>query len=818
MFSLAVVTNVVAKRHVLNGAQLEVRPNIPAFSKSVSPPHEQENEMKQEISVDPELMLFISEQRQVELERLKDKHDVKISWEGGSKSVTLTNKDKALRDKHQFEQAIEAIASYFDAFVRTTTPVIPDTWQDVVQYFQDSGNSEKTKVKIEYLSQQCEIVLTGTREDVEALTEELHTLKAKVEKERAFEAAKTSQTIQEIPPMHLKFLRELDFDKELEAQYENVEIEIILDKGEVQINGPREIVHKTAAAFWEAVAKMKGVNLEVSQNVVEVLKRNECQSFIRNQFIANNLQAALSFNDEDQTLEKVVVMGMNSESTAKAAHIVKMLVTEESMVLDEGQVQLEKSEKWRLLKGELTEKNILSVTFDQTNSELRLAGRRKDISSAVKSIERFFEENTIVSKEVEIPKGCRRFLVKYREQELRQIQEQLNKFSTVIKGMEGDHDEQVAVSGTTDGVSRGVKMIEDLASNTESQRVPINKPGMRKTLAREKGMKILALLENEHKCIIEHFNDPKDVSVKDILERENDEVKKVKKQCECSILTKEGKNISVFKDSICDRNVDIIVNAANSKLQHSSGLSKQIVDAGGETMQDECDQFIADHGSILEGQVVVTSAGKMSFRKVIHAVGPFWRKEAGREKSMGKTPREEKLLRYAVSNALDAASEFTSVALPAIGTGACGCPREVCANVMVDAVLTFCDENPVCRLSEIQFASTDDAVVAAFVNEMNARARQDPKLQLSSKASGSPKVMGIGRRKSKGTAKPIDFPTPASRGDPDVITTTEGLKLVLVAGDMTREQVSLILNCLSVLLFFLIFFHSTFLTFPECIL
>lgn len=790
MFASAVVTNVVAKRHVLNGAQLEVRPHIPAFSKSVPPPHEQETEMKQEISVDPELMLFISEQRQVELERLKDKHDVKISWEGGAKIVTLANKDKALRDKNQFEQAIEAIASYFDAFVRTTTPVIPDTWQDVVQHFQDSASSVKTKVKIDYLSPQCEIVLKGAKEDVEALTKELHTLKAKIEKEKAFEAAKTSKTIQEIPPIHLKFLCDLDFDKELEVQYENVEVDIILDKGEVQIHGPLETVHKTAAALWEAVAKMKGVNLEVSQNVVKVLKRDECQSFIRNEFIANNLQAALSFNGEDQTLENVVVMGMNSESAIKAAHTVKMLVTEESMVLDEGQVQLEKSEKWRLLKDELTENPILSVTFDQTNSELRLAGKRKDISSAVKRIERFFAENTIVSKVVEIPMGCRRFLVKYREKELRQIQEQLNKFSTVIKGVEGDRDVQVVVSGTTDGVSRGVKMIKDLASNIESQRVPVNKPGMRKALAREKGMKILALLENEHKCIIEHFNDDKDVSVDDISERKNDEVKKAKKQCECSLLTKEGKSISVFKDSICDRNVDVIVNAANSKLQHSSGLSKQIVDAGGETIQNECDQLIADHGSILEGQVVVTSAGKMPFRKVVHAVGPFWRKEAGREKSTGKTPREEKLLRYAVSNALDAASKFTSVALPAIGTGACGCPREVCANVMVDAVLAFCDENPACRLSNIQFASTDDAVVAAFVNEMNARATQDPKLQLSSKASGSPKVMGKERRKSKDTARPFAFPTPTSAGDPAVITTTEGLKIVLVAGDMTREQVS----------------------------
>lgn len=783
------VTTVTAKSHVLNEANLKVKIHNPAIAKPISHPKEHEVEMEQQVPVDPQVMLFICERHQDDLTRLKDKHAVGMTWEEGANNVTLAPQDNTSRDKESFDDTIKVITSFFDAFLTTTIPIAPDAWQDVVQHFKDCSSSLNAKVKIQYLNQQQEIALTGRKEDVEALAEELQVLKTKVEKQVALEASKETQIVRGVPRKCMKFLCDLDFDKELEDRYENTEVEVDLDKDEAQIRGPPDTIHKTAAAVWEVAAKMKDVSLKVSQNVVGVLRKDECQSFLKKEFMTSNVQATVAFSEDDENSDTVVVIGMNSESAKTASNIVKSLVTEKSLVLDEGQVQLEKSEKWRILKEELSEKFILSIAFDRNNNELALAGRKEDISAAERRITRFFEENTIVSEVVEIAQGCRRFLAKYREQDLRQIQDQLNELSTVIKGIAGGHDEDVIVSGTADGVKMGVNMIKDLASAVESQKVPVDKPGMRKALDRSKGKKMLGLIENENKCIIEYFNSDKDASLENTMEEEKEESKKTK-QCEYSFLTPGGKKISVFKDDICNRNVDVIVNAANTQLQHSTGVAKAIVDAGGKTIQDECDRYIMGEGSILEGQVVVTSAGKMSFKKVIHAVGPFWRKEATREKSMGKTPREEKLLRFAVSNALDAASAFTSVALPAISTGAFEFPHDLCANIMVDATLAFCEENPACRLTEIQFSTTNDAVLTAFVKEMNNRVAQDPNLHGSSKAKDTPKVMGKGRGRSGGRKTPTPSPAPVSTDGPRLLTTAEGLKLVLVVGDMTREGAS----------------------------
>ena len=140
----------------------------------------------------------------------------------------------------------------------------------------------------------------------------------------------------------------------------------------------------------------------------------------------------------------------------------------------------------------------------------------------------------------------------------------MNKYCTVIKGIA--EDEEVVVTGTNEGVIKAMDNVYNLASQVESQKVPIDKPGMRRVLNRNNGRKMLNLVENENNCVIEFFDGEKDASSKDVMEEEKDD-ERIEKESECTFLTPQGKMIKVFKDNICDRNVDVIVNAANTKLQ-----------------------------------------------------------------------------------------------------------------------------------------------------------------------------------------------------------------------------------------------------------
>ncbi|MBS1128500.1 MAG: hypothetical protein H6Q96_880, partial [Nitrospirae bacterium] len=69
---------------------------------------------------------------------------------------------------------------------------------------------------------------------------------------------------------------------------------------------------------------------------------------------------------------------------------------------------------------------------------------------------------------------------------------------------------------------------------------------------------------------------------------------------------------------LTERDVDAIVNAANSRLQHGGGVAGAIVRKGGQVIQEESDAI----GFVPVGSAAMTSAGKLKARQVIHAVGP----------------------------------------------------------------------------------------------------------------------------------------------------------------------------------------------------
>jgi len=88
-----------------------------------------------------------------------------------------------------------------------------------------------------------------------------------------------------------------------------------------------------------------------------------------------------------------------------------------------------------------------------------------------------------------------------------------------------------------------------------------------------------------------------------------------------SAIVEKKINITVmrlFSADITGRDVDAIVNAANSWLRHGGGVAGTIVRKGGQIIQDESDRI----GHVSVGNAAITSGGKLRARYVIHAVGP----------------------------------------------------------------------------------------------------------------------------------------------------------------------------------------------------
>ena len=131
--------------------------------------------------------------------------------------------------------------------------------------------------------------------------------------------------------------------------------------------------------------------------------------------------------------------------------------------------------------------------------------------------------------------------------------------------------------------------------------------------------------------------------------------------------------IIIKQGDITDMEVDAIVNAANTDLILGSGVAGSIRKRGGEAIQQECD----DIGPIAIGQAVVTRAGSLKSRLVIHAAAMH---------IGGRVTRES--LRGAVKNSLQRADErrVGTIAFPAIGTGVGGFAPDECAEIMIDTI------------------------------------------------------------------------------------------------------------------------------------
>ncbi len=163
--------------------------------------------------------------------------------------------------------------------------------------------------------------------------------------------------------------------------------------------------------------------------------------------------------------------------------------------------------------------------------------------------------------------------------------------------------------------------------------------------------------------------------------------------------------IRVEEGDLTRLEVDAIVNAANTQLLLGSGVAGAIREGGGPEIQRECDA----HGPVPLGGAVLTTAGDLPARCVIHAAGM----EPGRAAT-------EQSLRDCTRETLELARRrgLRSIAFPAIGTGVGGFSMQRCAEIMLEAAEQHAaDPTP---LEEIRFVLYGEPAYRVFEHVLDA--------------------------------------------------------------------------------------------------
>lgn len=153
-------------------------------------------------------------------------------------------------------------------------------------------------------------------------------------------------------------------------------------------------------------------------------------------------------------------------------------------------------------------------------------------------------------------------------------------------------------------------------------------------------------------------------------------------------------------------NVDVIVNPANAGLSHGGGIAGQLLQLGGALIQEQSDQFIQEHGRLESGMVAFTSAGRLPYQAVLHAVGP----------TMGEGAEQQKITN-AVANCLKLCQmhDWNAIAFPAISTGIFGVPVDVVAQGFFHAIISFWDARSDGAPNKIIICLTDETFEPFFL-------------------------------------------------------------------------------------------------------
>ncbi len=171
--------------------------------------------------------------------------------------------------------------------------------------------------------------------------------------------------------------------------------------------------------------------------------------------------------------------------------------------------------------------------------------------------------------------------------------------------------------------------------------------------------------------------------------------------------------ITVQLGDITKLKVDAIVNAANSSLLGGGGVDGAIHRAGGPALLEECKQVRNRQGGCNTGEAVITNAGNLNARKVIHTVGPVWHD--------GKQ-NEASLLAACYTNSLKLALQYDCkrVAFPNISTGVYGYPKKQAASIAIQTVSNFLQVNRD-ELDEIIFVCFDEENYDLYQQELSGK-------------------------------------------------------------------------------------------------
>ncbi|XP_061226007.1 protein mono-ADP-ribosyltransferase PARP14-like isoform X2 [Neopsephotus bourkii] len=610
------------------------------------------------------------------------------------------------------------------------------------------------------------VVIAGNRAAVDSAEKEVRECMEKAAKQSEREKQSIEISVSVIPGQYA-VLHNAGLEENIHKEYPCLKIFYDDTQKTVQLRGLPAEVSKVKADLLEKVLNMSCTSVTIDPHVLYYLQRADNKKVSETLFTSRKINSFYELG-----ADTVMLFGDAPKDLSEAEKQIKTGLEYKCISVEDCEVI--KKEQWKSLLASLCSSQE-TVVIDEPGKENKviIAGFSKDVAEVYQKLTDFIDRNTHMEKVIPAKSVV---VVQFVEQEKSNVYLKLKK-----KGMTIHFDTKtpcISVSGPRADVQNAVTTFEKILSSLYLKTVQIDKPGAKELFIERKESCVFEA-KQKFGCLIrleeeeQHQQEKMGGKVGDTQES----------KLYFKKMLPDGVVVAVYKDDLCTHPVDVVVNASNEDLKHKGGVAWALLEAAGPEIQEECDELVKKSGSLQPGCVVITGAGKLPCKNIIHAVGPRWRKDEAEQCVC--------LLRQTVKRSLQLAETFhhRSIALPTISGGIFGFPLELCTYSIVASIKeTLKEAKGDISLKEIHLVDDTEGAVQALseaVKKVFAAELSSPILQTSS--SGKLNLRESQKEEEKGDLLVV--------GDHlQMVTTNEGLCIQVEEKNVQEATTDVIVN------------------------
>ncbi|OCT63245.1 hypothetical protein XELAEV_18044343mg [Xenopus laevis] len=547
--------------------------------------------------------------------------------------------------------------------------------------------------------------------------------------------------------------------KNIQSQYPDVKIKYDVPTSKVKLSGVKEEVTITKYEILKIKQQLKLKSIQLDHHIIHFLGFTDNAELSCLLLTRHNINAMFQMEDNSVTLTGFSMKDLSeAEEQMRRELVCKHFTVEDNMIIQKFEWKSLITHLCNSLNSERC--TVVIEEFPRgAKNQVVIAGLVPSVGKASQQIHDFLEKNTPIQKDISVKSVV---VMQFIMQEKKQLYEEIkrNNVNVVMK------EKVITLSGSRLCVQEAANIIERVLSTLHTNIVCIKKPGAKKFCINNQEM-YFSVLKNKFQCLVHFQKDGEDITTSSLNLSEP----------HFQIDLPHGMTIAVYKDDLTHHHVDVVVNATSEDLKLTEGVALALLNAAGPKLQTECQHILKTEGRLSAGDSVVTGAGNLPCKQVIHTACPKWD-----PKSKTKCIR---LLRRAIIGCLELAAEnkHSSIGIPAVGSQMSGFPVNVCAQNIVESVRQYVESPERSKTVKIiHLVESADDTVAAFTEAV--------KTEFGDNVSETSRIGNINPNKWKSS----ETKEPPRRSEGQMATTKEGVNIKIVQGNIQGATTEVIVN------------------------